>query len=609
MGIADTVKGIFDGINKDKANEYSNNTSVAMSKAEAEAITSPDATKSMEIFNSRMDEIDAKAKEDLSPEVYDIWKESFDEKITRRRSPLIINSAVRANKQQRESFETSTYEYARNADSLDEVYESIDKAIMFNDDEKATMKSKAHTNFELGRIERTIYSGNAGDVKTMMNYIKSSKYEGPLKGNARAAAINSLENSYSELTAAAREKQEIEEGMIYGNMAIRASRAELTQIEIDNAARKHPEVITASRRKELMMVNARASEEKVDATNRRILVRQAMSPDGLPLDRKNKDHVKAVDEFFNENPTIESGVELTLKTSIMPSLLEAELRSQAFAGSDENVARMANTFEVLQRESPQSLADIGPKESAVYSTVSSLYRGGTPLDKAVEVARKNASIPPEKQGALNMMYQSEAKNIPSRLKNLMDSSEQHDISFWFKGAPKPSPAVVASYSAAEKEYYKWTGGDLEKASKLAFQHINRIFSTTKVNGKQETFAYAPERVYGMESDFLQNDLRAFARKNKIDPERIFVLPDPITARERQVKTYAVWVNNEFDLPEPVDDEEGRQRRWSPDVERYRSIQETKRADRKKKARKQRDVNIRFEKAREKMRGTRGLIFE
>lgn len=578
--IAEPITTIHDSIQKDRALQYYGKTAIKLAELEAQASTEPDATIAPSIVKEGIQEIDAQAKDELSGDSYRYFKQKFDTKAGNLHTGFIVSSAKRANSEQRESFVADIGSIARSGD-IDTSEEMIADATMFSDEEKEDLIASARQEYEIGLVESVRYSDDPDAIMSMVNHLKSDEYNGTLFGDKRSAAINALENAYANSVSEYEKQRAHTEGRVLGDLKLAITRGEASFYEIEDAYDRFPDIITPSRRSSLMQLAEEVATKKREDNKLSAMVDWALT-NGEPLDPKNTDHKKAVNQYYEENATEENafqlGIDLAAKTNIMPDELQTDFRRLAFLGKPKRVLAVANAWEILERESPLSIEGLGTKQQAIYSTVSIMNRAGAPLDEALEVARENASKPPEQRQLLRNTYSQEyqIEGTRNRLKGMMDSDNgKFDISFWFKGAPEPSPAIMSSYMALEQEYYTLTNGDIELASEMAYKHVGRIFSTSEINGDQQVFAYAPERVTGLPPDWLRKDVKRQAKAHGLDPERVKVVPDAQTAREQGLRSYAVYFMNEFDNPEPADF------RWTPDVQRYNK-------ERAKKARKKRE---------------------
>jgi len=561
-GVGKVVEGIYDGIEKDKAIQAYGASMAAMSEAQAKAAINPNPLERPNMLRERAIDLDGKAKEMLSNTAYRSFNTAFRNKTSALINDFTIKSTIEANTIQRKSFADEVMGIAGSGD-YKTAEEMINNAVMFSDEEKVKFRADARLQTEVGTIERVKYSDNPLLITSVLENMVSENYTGPLTGDGREAAIKDLQNALSISTAERDAKIAHENGRIYGDLKLAVNQGKAGLVQINKAYDDNPEVITESIRADLMVAADNYANKKKKGAELNGLVEWSLL-NNEPLNNKNTDHNKAVNSYYEKNPTFDLGIKLAAKTNIMPDLMEDEFRRLAFLGKPEKVLRIANAYEILQRQSPLSLENVGTQQNAIYGTVSSLYRGGVPLDEAVEIARENASKSPEEKMVLGMNYSGLSRKKPSleRLESQMDSSDQFDVSFGPFGAPSTPSSLAASYSALEMEYYKHTNGDIEMAQKLAFRHVSRVFSTSGINDKDQVFAYAPERVTGLPVKYLRKDLRRQVKKFGLNPEKIMIVPDATTGREKGIKSYPIYAIDRFDNPVPTE------HRWTPDISKY-----------------------------------------
>jgi len=562
MQMVETVEGIYNGVQQDKATEFGGVAMARMAEIQAEAATHPEPLERPDIVREKAKEIDNEAKNNLSTTAYSMFQKKFADKSGALINQFTINSAIEANTTQRKGFVESAGEIATSGD-ITTANEMIDESVMFSDSEKELLRKDMRMRQEVGTIERIKYSGDPVRIGAVLENVMSDDYTGPLEGNDREAAIADLSNAFKMANAENEAKAAHEAGRMWGDLKLAVSNGEAGMVEINHAYDTNPDVINESRRAELMMLADRVADEKVKSAELTSLVDWSLA-NAEPLNNKNTDHNKAVNAYYERDPSFENGIMLAAKSNIMPDKMEDEFRRLPFLGKPEKVLELANSYEILERESPLSLENIGTKQAAVLGTVSMMYRSGVPIDQAVEIARENASKPPEVQLTLQNEYRSFVKGDPSvkRLDSAMDSDDRFDISYGLGGAPEAPAALRSSYSALEMEYYKYTNGDIEMASKLAFQHVARVFSGTEINDKDQVIAYAPERVTGLPVNYLRKDLKRQAKKANLNSERVMVVPDAQTAREQGLKSYPIYEIDKLENPVPTGV------RWTPNIEGY-----------------------------------------
>ena len=560
--VTDTLAGIYEGIEKDKAVQAYGVSVAAMAEAEAQASVEPDPLKRPNMLRERAIDLDGKAKATLSNTAYRTFNNAFRDKSASTINNFTVKSTIEANTIQRKSFTQEVMGIA-NKGNYQSAEDMIESATMFSDTEKDTLKTNARTQAEIGTIERVKYSNDPLLISSVLENMVSDGYTGPLTGNEREAAIKDLQNALSTSTAERDAKMAHERGKVYGDLKLAVNKGEAGLVQIDKAYNNYPDVITESRRADLMVAADNYANKRKKNAELVGLVEWSLL-NNEPLNNKNTNHNKAVNTYYEKNPTFDLGIELAAKTNIMPDLMEDEFRRLAFLGKPERVLKIANAFEILERKSPLSLENVGTKQNAIYGTVSSLYRGGVPLDEAVEVARNNAAKSPEEKIVLTGAYHQLTREDPAlkRLESQMDASDLFDVSIGPFGAPETPSSLAASYNALEVEYYKHTNGDIDMAEELAFRHVSRVFSSSEINDKDQIFAYSPERVTGLPVKYLRKDMRKQAKKFGLNPEKIMVVPDATTGREKGIKSYPIYTIDRFNNPVPTE------YRWKPNVDQY-----------------------------------------
>ena len=567
--VTNVLAGIYDGIEKDKAVQAYGVSVAAMAEAEAQASTEPDPLKRPNMLRERAIDLDGKAKAALSNTAYRMYNDAFRKKSSNTINDFTVKSTIEANTIQRKSFTQEVIGIANKGD-YQSAEDMIESATMFSDTEKDTLKANARMQAEIGTIERVKYSNDPMLISSVLENMVSDGYTGPLTGNGREAAVKDLQNAFTVSTSERNAQIAHERGKIYGDLKLAVNQGEAGLVQIDKAYENYPDVITESRRADLMVAADNYANKRKKSAELAGLVEWSLL-NSEPLNNKNTDHNKAVNTYYEKNPTFDLGIDLAAKTNIMPDLMEDEFRRLAFLGKPEKVLKIANAFEILERKSPLSLENVGTKQNAIYGTVSSLYRGGVPLDEAVEVARDNAAKSPEEKTVLTGSYHQLTRKDPAleRLENQMDASDLFDVSIGLGGAPKTPSSLAASYNALEVEYYKHTNGDIDMAQELAFRHVSRIYSTSGINDKDQVFAYSPERVTGLPTKYLRKDMGKQAKEFGLDPEKIMVVPDATTGREKGIKSYPIYTIDRFNNPVPTE------YRWKPDVDQYHKERKAK----------------------------------
>ena len=450
----------------------------------------------------------------------------------------------------------------------------IDGSKLLSKVDKTEQKKRNRFLFAAGDLERTTASGSPDEIAELLGEIEDDDYTGPFEGSNRIAAINQLKGAFDTATLESRSRvahereqfaNELEIGVRTGVRGLLDIQAAFDERDING-----DHMITGPKKTQLEILYYDEEDDEQEGYEQHILVTEA---DG-PLDRTNKDHTDAVDFVYDryairneDNPqqVAEYGVNLASRTNILPEALEADIRRFAFAGSPKNVQEMANIYEVLEREAPQVIADIGEREKAVYKSTMAFFRGGVNLEDAVEMARENAHKKPAERDLLTQRYGIEfSPNVSEGMKGFQEwlhTDDQFDIK-WYSGAPLATNANYAAYRSMEMAYWQNTDGNEALTRQFAREDYKRLFSTSSVNGKDEIMPYAPEREYGVPAgdDSLMNDLRSYYKAEKIAGDSPFILSDARTARDPVgARTYAVYTMDEFGNPKLHD------KRWKMDT--------------------------------------------
>ena len=502
---------------------------------------------------------------------------------SQKRTEFGVYQTFALNNEARAATELHVDNLARGGD-LETSLGLIGSSAMFTETEKTGMRINAKVAYHSDLVERT---GRGGTPEEMLDLIAriqdvDGEYTDVFTQSQRNTAVHFLETKHEsrtkdEVAALLHEQERFASDL---EVKIRGDEMGGDLIGIERAFDSGK--ITGAKRTQLILAWQEQEQERQDRAERAALISQSLE-NQIPLDRKNPIHVDAVDEAYASrmaiandpentpqqkrigiNEAFSYGMNLAIKSNIMPEKMKADFRRFAIAGDSGSVQFLSNMYEQLVIEAPQTLNEIGIHESAIYGSVSNLLRAGMDLDVAVEISRNNARIPEGERDVLAERYKAEDKAPGERLQKQIGSSTK----FW-RRTPTASAAQENSYNALEHAYYQLTGGDVEVASNLAFQELSRIYSRTDVNGRAQSMPYAPERETGMTEDELRGQLKTIARKNKIPIENLEISPDAQTGRDRGVKSYAMWQINDMGLPEPVVDDNNMPVRWEPDIKAHR----------------------------------------
>ena len=579
IGVAvGAIGDVYKGIKEEEGRNALVEAASIWRRGEAEIRTNPN----IEERNEEAETLRKDIEEEFTGGMHSISTKTFKEKWSEWSQIKIDGIATDGIKEQyliqRGNTETNALNMAREGD-LFEALSYLGESTVLNNSEKIKLTKAAKLEFALGDLERTTNSGDADSIAELLGEIKDSDYSGPFEDDNRKVAINQLESAFNTAVAGDIARVSHEREAFASELELGVRRGVLGPVDINAAFEEldanGDHMITGPKRTQLMSIYDQLQESLQKEYNQMTMVNEFMAVGG-PMDRENKDHVDAVDFTYDnfvrrnsDDPQLmfEYGVNLAGRTNILPETLEADIRRMAFAGSPKAVEAMANVYEALEREAPQVLDGIGTKERAIYKSSMALLRGGSDLDKAVELARENAYKNPEEKTNLSQRYSIEfSPNISDSMESFQDwlhSEDQFDISY-FHGAPLATNANYTAYRSMEKEYWINTNGDAELTRQFAREDYKRLFSTSKINGHEEIMPYAPEREYGVEvgNELMFEDTQEFYREEKIIGDSPFILSDARTARDPLgARTYAVYTKDEFDHPKLYD------KRWKMDMER------------------------------------------
>ena len=503
---------------------------------------------------------------------------------SQKRTEFGVYQTFALNNEARAATELHVDNLARGGD-LETSLGLVDSSTMFTETEKAGMRVNAKVAYHSDLVERTGRGGTPEEMQELIARIQDvdGGYTDVFTQSQRNTAVHFLETKHksstkTEVAALLHEQERFASDL---EVKIRGDEMGGDLIGIERAFDSGK--ITGAKRTQLILAWQEQEQKRQDMAERASLINQSLE-NQMPLDRKNPIHKEAVEEAYAarsiiakqpglmprekaiaEHYALDYGMNLAIKTNIMAEEMKGDFRKYAIAGSPERVAQFANAYQNLVREAPQTLDAIGIHESAIYGTVSELNDTGMDLAMAVEIARHNAMIPEREKEVLDERYKAEDNNSNDRLGKKIASAT--DLLAW---TPDASSRMQGSYNALENAYYRRTGGDIERASNLAFQELSRVFSRTDVNGRGQMMAYSPERQTGMTTDELRGQLKTEARKLKVPIDKLVVVPDAQTSRDQDVKSYVLYKIDDFDMLVPVviDDIPVR---WTPDTTAARQV--------------------------------------
>lgn len=289
----------------------------------------------------------------------------------------------------------------------------------------------------------------------------------------------------------------------------------------------------------------------------------AISGGGL-LDPEEKANRKAFDKLIQQSVGDYSSMDVVqrdglaqaiVRTGIWPDSLKSHIRA-GLQGDDASAIAAADMLARVEELSPQAAAKFDKRgdERALASMINNFRRAGMADSMAVEMARKaifDKSDPTIK--ARRDEYKTVKKDNDSSLAALVD--ERGGWAFTFD--PDIPPAMQAEFDGLAEAYYLKTG-DEEVARTLAADDLFRVWGETTANGRRQLMKYAPERLYGLPSEVIEQQFRDET------PEGAILIADADTSR---TGTYAVGIPREDGLIDFLHDGDLMQR-WVPDPQSF-----------------------------------------
>lgn len=528
------------------------------------------------------------------------FESSWDNFRSQNTENFIVRHVFAMNKEQRLLNAAHVQNLAETPGGMEAATLAIDGFEMLTPSEKAVMKAEATIAHEVANVERIISYGNADEILLFQKLYSAEEYQGEFGEAQRATALGWLDRAYKTRAAGELAFNEQEKARFAGDLELATSRGQPEGSPVNITRAFNLDQITGAKRTQLLRLWDKTQADKQDKAHAQALVSNSLAG-GIPLDPKNTIHKDAVNNSYalaavqitgqegmvaangtlnrqGRNALYQHGVNLAVRTNILPAQLTANLRTFAIAGTPNRVAELANIYRILERDAPQTLQGIGREQQAVYATVATMDRAGMPLIDAVEIARRNAKVNPEQRKVLSAQYQSQGTSVGERLKTAMSNSDL-PTSGWRDWVPfmddrvAPSPAIEATFGALEQEYFTLTNGDGDAAANLALRETQRIFAPSGINGESRMMAFSPEVWSGLNTEQLQGQLRSLAEDVGLEKEyedgKFIIVPDAQTQVEA-TKTYGIYVKDDVGLPQTLINEEGMPIRFEPSVAKQRS---------------------------------------
>ncbi len=434
----------------------------------------------------------------------------------------------------------------------------IDDSLVYADSEKIELRAEFLKSVDAKRISRLINDGRtAGSLDESNGFfdralalVDDRDATPGLDDDDRIAIRNTINTQRNAGTV------ERSDDLVLGvNRSVR--RAE-TPTEIESARREVESLLSRGVLVQSQAVSLDAAlDRKLEALESRVdsvdLVQGAINS-GLPLDRKNRDHVKAIDSYYESvflpslagldvADAIEAEAELVGALDILPPRVEAELRRGANSDSPQLVSIAAQRYESLREASPQALDVFTDSERVMLENMAQAARLNLDPAESLKKERERLKLDKNVRTLRRERLNEERKQKPS-IEYLESRRSDLPLRRPFRFDPEADfiPAQMEAAFAAAVERFYLLDPRLDEARRRAFDALSKVWGTTEVGAPGRRFMYmAPETMYpqfdGNSAEItsqLVSDVRAarpdLAEEGNLE-SRLVLTADSRSARE------------------------------------------------------------------------------
>jgi hypothetical protein len=236
---------------------------------------------------------------------------------------------------------------------------------------------------------------------------------------------------------------------------------------------------------------------------------------GLPSDVVEKGangYFEALEaDIAMRNPQVRTMAELTSRedwsanavsvfrvTGVVPAKVKDYFDTAFTSRNPAFAMTAASVMDKMRTQNPMGWALFSGKNREIVAFADAITRRGNAGEITPEAyadARKLVfEIPDEKRKSLEARFNKETKgDVSGRLQNFLDESNDTFDKYTWSGAPAPSEFLLSRFESALRDNYVLTGGNMERAEKLARESI-ATGGWTEANGEPESMAYSPERL-------------------------------------------------------------------------------------------------------------------
>lgn len=292
---------------------------------------------------------------------------------------------------------------------------------------------------------------------------------------------------------------------------------------------------------------------------------------GTPLDpEENKKGVGLLFQDLTKNTQpgtpefTNRALDITAKVGIAPDPAISWARSSLNGGNPQQAAQAADLIAKLDDTNPRAMAyAMDPKTRAISGMINEAVKSGADPEGAVKVARHNVSLAPDDVKTLDQRWtlavgqgQAGQQKQSHALTNLLSQDATFKPHFW-NSVPAVPLQMQSEFDALTKDYYRYTGGDVNQARGLAARDLKHVWGVSEVNGSKELMPYAPEAMFpGLTKDVVREDIASSVKGLNIDGSKVKLIPDPVRTARTQGSTWNLAAPDEHGLLDIVKGKNG-----------------------------------------------------
>lgn len=293
------------------------------------------------------------------------------------------------------------------------------------------------------------------------------------------------------------------------------------------------------------------------------------------LDPKNTEQSKAVDIKF-QSLTNQAGVQpgderwvnaaatMVTHLNILPASAESWVRIGLMSGDPVRASLAASAYARFRDANPTAAVFAAdPKINALAETINSNMSSGMQPAAAYTLAMNTVNVPPDQKEVYHRQYTTGnfAQNNADWLhSNVLRKSEDINPGI-LPNTPDTPIALQAEFEQQVRQYFDITGGNIDKARKLAGDAVvrNGLWGRTDVNGQPEIMKYGsvlpPTPI--LRAD-IADKVKGIAVESPdghgtsapVDPATVKLVPNPMTDRT-QGQHWSLQTVDQYGAPETI----------------------------------------------------------